>query len=325
MALGLDDVRVGVWTDPDVPTGVTVVLPPEGALGAVVVRGASPGTREAVALGPNGKLTVCHGVVLSGGSAFGLATADGVVRVLEEQGIGYVTPVARIPIVGAAIVFDQSVARPGRRPTAESGELAARAATSAEPPEGNVGAGAGVTVAKVGGLEHAWRSGQGTAVRRHEDLVVGAIVVNNAVGEVVGEDGRRLVATRGPADGPRFPYVSELPPPEDWPPGDRPAPAGGDGGPTANTVVGCIVTNAVLDKAAACRVADMGFTGVARAIDPPHTQADGDALFCLATQRVEATIDLVAHLAAHAVAEATRRGPMTAHGAAGLPGKADDA
>ena len=307
MALGLDGVRVGVWTHGEVPTGCTVVLPPDGSLGAVAVRGQSPGTREAAALGPFGKLTVVHGIVLSGGSAYGLATADGVVHWLEEQGIGYpVGDRAIVPIVGGAIVLDMSVGVPGGRPDAAAGRAACEAASHDDPPEGAVGAGAGCTVAKIGGLEHGWRGGQGVAVERVDDLVVGALVVNNAVGEVLDERGEPMIRSRAPRAVPRWPSETD----------ERPGPAGtrDDGGPSGNTVIGVVVTNARLDKSQAHRVADLAHDGVARAVEPAHTSVDGDALFCLATGEVEASVDRVALLAARAVATAARRGPMAAVG-----------
>lgn len=311
MALGLPDVRVGTWTHPEVPTGCTVVLPPAGTVGAVAVRGSAPGTREAAALGPLGKVTVCHAVVLAGGSAYGLAAADGVMRWLEEQGIGYETRIARVPIVGAAIVLDLGVAVPAARPDAAAGRAACAAATTDEPAEGAVGAAAGTSVAKVGGLEHAWRGGQGVAVRRVGDLVVGALVVNNAVGEVVGGDGGLLAASRAPADAPRYPLDRDSLVDDPAPPGE---------GPTANTVIGCIVTNARLDKVHVHRVADLGHTGIARALRPAHTVMDGDALFALATGTVDAPLDRVTSLAADAVAEACRRGPLAARSLGRLEG-----
>ncbi|HEX9889298.1 MAG TPA: P1 family peptidase [Nitriliruptorales bacterium] len=308
MALGLDDLRVGLWTHPDVPTGCTVILPPDGSLGAIAVGGSSPGTREAITLSGRGKVEVCHGIVLSGGSAYGLATADGVVSYLEEQGVGY--PVgdsgAIVPIVGAAILLDASVAVRRGRPDAEAGYAACRAATTGEPAEGAFGAGAGCSVAKIGGLEHAWRGGQGIAVRRYGELVVGALVANNALGEVVAADGTPVLASRAPGATTRYPFA------------DLQA-------PDANTVIGCIVTNARLTKHAAERVAELGHTGVARAVRPAHTLYDGDALFCLATGRVDASSDVVAHLAIEAVEEATRRGPLHATSLDGLPGHADHA
>lgn len=317
MALGIAGLRIGTWTHPDVPTGCTVLLPPDGTVGAVAVRGASPGTREAAALGPHGKVSVCHGVVLAGGSAYGLAAADGVVAWLEERGVGYpIRDLAVVPIVGAAIVLDVAVAAPGARPDAAAGRTACDAASEDDPAEGRIGAGAGVSVAKVGGLEHAWCGGQGTAVRRHGDLVVAALVVNNAVGEIVADDGSTAIGTRAPVDAPRFPYSDEMFHGGDG--GERPE----AGGPSANTVIGCVATNARLDKLGAHRVADLGHSGVARAVRPAHTQADGDALFCLATGEVDAPLDLVTTLAADAVAEAARRGPAaaTSRPAVPLPG-----
>lgn len=317
MALGVDGVRVGTWTAASGISGCTVVLPPPGTLGAIAVRGSAPGTREAAALGPAGKLSVCHGVVLAGGSAHGLAAADGVVRWLEDRGIGYPVVGALVPIVGAAIVLDGAVGDRASRPGPEAGAAACETAVLDDPAEGGVGVGAGCTVAKVAGLEHAWASGQGIAVRRAAGVTVGALVANNAVGEVVDDDGRWLARARVGPGTPRFPeHGGALLRPDEGPAGEV--------GPSANTVVGCIVTDARLDKRDAHRVADLGHSGLARALRPAHTSSDGDALFCLATGRVPAGVDLVAHLAAEAVAEAVRRGPRLARGRGGLPGLADD-
>ena len=316
MALGVEGVRIGTWTAPSGRSGCTVVLPPDGTLGAIAVRGSAPGTREAAALGPAGKVNVCHGVVLAGGSAHGLAAADGVVRWLEEHGVGYPVAGALVPIVGAAIVLDAAVVDRASRPGPEAGVAACEAAVADDPPEGGVGVGAGCTVAKVAGLEHAWASGQGIAVRRAAGVTVGVLIANNAVGEVVDEDGRWLARARVGPEVPRFPtHGGDLLRPDAGPAGQL--------GPSANTVVGCIVTDARLDKRDAHRVADLGHSGLARALRPAHTSSDGDALFCLATGRTEASVDLVAHLAAEAVAEAVRRGPRQARGRGGLPGLAD--
>jgi L-aminopeptidase/D-esterase-like protein len=310
MALGIDGVRVGTWTAPGGESGCTVVLPPDGTVGAMAVRGAAPGTREAAALGPAGKVDVCHGVVLSGGSAFGLATADGITRWLEERGVGYPVATARVPIVGAAIVLDASVADPAVRPDAAAGRAACEAATEADPAEGGVGVGAGCSIAKVAGLEHGWRGGQGLAVVAAAGVTVGALVANNGVGELVAADGSWLARARVADDAPRFPtHGGSL--------------GGVPGGPLGSTVIGCVVTDAALTKRQAHRVADLAHSGVVRAVRPAHTDSDGDALFCLATGRVPATLDLVAHLAAEAVELATRRGPLAALGRAGLPGIAD--
>lgn len=315
MALGLPGVRVGVWTSPSAVTGCTVVLPPEGTVGAIAVRGAAPGTREAAALSASGKVTACHAVVLAGGSAYGLAAADGVMRWLEEQGIGYPVRIGVVPIVGAAIVLDAGVAVPTERPDAAAGRAACEVATATDPDEGGVGAGTGCTVAKVGGLEAAWRGGQGIAVRREGDLVVGALVVNNAVGELVDGDGRWLARARIADDVDRFPRVDLLPPDSEE--------VSGGGGPSTNTVIGCIVTNARLDKRQTHRVADLGHDGIVLAVRPAHTEYDGDALFALATGEVETSLDLVVAMAIDAVADAARRGPLAATGGHGLPGLVD--
>lgn len=327
MAIGIDGLAVGTWTSPAGPSGCTVLLPPAGSVGALAVRGQAPGTREAAALGPFGKVEVIHGVVLSGGSAFGLATADGVMRWLEARGVGYPVATGVVPIVGAAIVLDRGATDPAVRPDAGAGWAACEAASPDDPAEGAVGAGAGCTVAKVGGIGHAWRSGQGVAVRRVGDLVVGTIVVNNAVGEVIGDDGTVLVGTRADAGLSRFPAD-----PEALMRGlDEVAGAGAStpvvppeaSGPTANTVIGCVVTNARFGKRDVHRVADLAHDGIARSLRPAHTSLDGDALFAVATGQVEATLDHVADLAAEVVAEAARRGATLARGSHGMPGPAD--
>jgi L-aminopeptidase/D-esterase-like protein len=309
MALGVEGVAVGTWTSPSDVSGCTVVLPPEGTVGAVAVRGSAPGTREAAALSAAGKVEVCHAVVLAGGSAFGLAAADGVARWLEARGRGYPVLGGVVPIVGAAIVLDAAVLAPAERPDADAGWAACDAAgpsdASVLPAEGRMGVGTGCTVAKVAGLEAAWHSGQGVAVRRAGGVTVGVVLANNALGEVVDEDGTWLARARVGDEVARFPEVDPFAPP---------------GGPTSNTVIGCIVTDARLSKRDVARVADLGHSGIARAVRPAHTSADGDALFCLATGEVEASVDLVAHLAAEVVAEACRRAVRTATSAPLLPG-----
>lgn len=312
MALGVAGTRVGCWTHPGGHTGCTVVLAPEGAVGAIAVRGGAPGTREAAALGPNGNVRECHAIVLSGGSAFGLATAEGVSDWCEAHGIGYDKTVARIPIVGAAILFD--LREPGaERPGSAAGWAACEAATEADPPMGLTGAGAGCTVGKTAGLQ--WRSpgGQGWAVATGAGVTVGALVAVNALGDVLDERGERLAGSRAPDDEPRFPYRA--------PPAVPPSGLGGGGasGPDVpgvgeSTVIGCLVTDARLVKAEACRAADLAHTGIARAVDPPHTTYDGDVLFLLAAGRVEAGIDVVAHLGATAVAAAVRAAVRASHG-----------
>lgn len=289
MALGIPGTRVGMWTAPEGHTGCTVVLPPPGSLGAIAIRGGAPGTREAAALGANGNVRECHAVILSGGSAFGLATADGVSRWCEAHDIGYDKVVARIPIVGGAIVFDLR-SKGATRPDADSGWAACEAATEDDPPMGAVGVGAGCTVGKTGGLEYLKPGGQGWAVVRDGGVTVSALMAVNALGDVLDEDGTVLAGSTAPPAVVRFPA------------GDMPLPP-----PVLeSTVIGCLVTDARLSKHEAARAADLAHSGIARAVSPAHTTYDGDALFLLCTEQVEASIDLVAHLGSLAVAAAIR-------------------
>lgn len=285
-AWGIDGLAVGMWTHPDGHTGTTVLLPPEGTVGAAAVRGGAPGTREVAALSVHGRIEACHGIVLSGGSAFGLAAADGAVRWCAEQGIGHDVGVARVPIIGAAIVFDLR-AGDAARPDADAGYAACAAAAPRDPRDGLVGVGAGCTVGKLAGLAHAVPGGQGAAVRRAAGCTVGALVAVNALGDVLDEQGAPLAASTAPADRPRYPEAGQ--------------PRAG-----TNTVIGCVVTDAALSKADAVRAADLAHSGVARSVSPAHTSYDGDVLFLLATGRGGGHLDLVADLAARAVAAAVR-------------------
>ena len=302
MALGVEGVRVGMWTDSEHDTGCTVILPPARTVGGIAVRGGAPGTREAAILGPATPNEACHAVALCGSSLFGLRAAEGVVDWCEAHGIGLDLAVGRFPIVGAAVVLDIH-RRDMRRIDRDAGWAACEAATTDEPANGSVGVGTGCTVGKEAGLAWASKGGQGSAVRRSGGVTVGALVAVNALGSVLGEDGRVIAGCRAPADRPRYPHVPlsilragvENESPE-------------DAGSASNTVIGCVVTNARLRKPEVCRVADLAHTGIARAVSPAHTSLDGDALFALATGEVEASVDLVAELAAQAVAAAVREG-----------------
>ena len=313
MALGVEGVRVGMWTDAVYHTGCTVILPPAGTVGGIAVRGGAPGTREAAILGPAIPNEACHAVVLCGSSLFGLRAADGVVDWCESHGIGLDLAVGTFPIVGAAVVLD--IRGPEmRRIDRDAGWAACEAATAHEPANGSLGVGSGCTVGKEAGLEWASKGGQGSAVRRSGDVTVGAIVAVNALGSVVGADGRVIAGCRAPDERPRYPFASL-----------SILRAGGEGasaddaGSASNTVIGCVVTNARLRKPQVCRVADLGHTGIARAVSPAHTSLDGDALFALATGEVDASVDLVAELAAGAVADAVREGVRHAQGMPGFP------
>lgn len=206
MALGLDSVLVGCWTDERVGTGVTVVLPPPGTMGGVAVRGGAPGTREVPALGPTGSGVECHGVVLCGNSVFGLAAADGVVRWCVEHDRGLELANGLIPVVGAAVVYDITSAD-AERPTAEAGRRACEAATPADPPSGRVGVGRGCTVGKAAGRAFGVPGGQGVAVCREGELVVGALMAVNAFGDVLDVDGSVLAGSSAPDEAPRYPVA----------------------------------------------------------------------------------------------------------------------
>ena len=324
MALGVEGVRVGVWTDDVHATGVTVVLPPPGTVGGAAVRGGAPGSRETAALSPTGSVQECHAIVLCGGSAFGLSAADGVMQWCEEQGVGFVLPTVTVPIVGAAVVFD--IREKGqRRPGAFSGRAACEAATLDNPAQGPYGVGAGCTVGKASGRDFAVAAGQGWAIARGGGITVGALMAVNAVGDVFTSSGQILAGSLAAGDVPRFPLAS-MEEVRGWasPPDQGSTPPAAvdavdtsrDGAPrdrarvdTApmNTVIGCIVTDAKLSKPAACRVADLSHGGIVRCVRPAHTSADGDILFVLATgQGAAASTDLVVELASVAVAEAIR-------------------
>ncbi|MCY4517396.1 MAG: P1 family peptidase [Acidimicrobiaceae bacterium] len=301
MALGLPSVLVGSWTDEEAATGVTVVLPPPGTLGAIAVRGGAPGTREAAALSSTGAGVECHGVVLCGNSVFGLAAADGVVRWCAEQGRGLNIRDSIVPVIGGAVVYD--IASPhSERPTAAAGWAACEAASADEPATGRVGVGRGCTIGKVAGRDFSVPGGLGAAVVRSGEVVVGAVVAVNALGDVIDADGTVLAGCTAPPGSERYPYdaIDAIP---GFTGRGNEEPESPERG---NTTIGCLITNARLTKPEACRVADLAHTGIARAIEPPHTNFDGDALFLLATGEVDTQPDLVATLGAAAVAQAIR-------------------
>jgi L-aminopeptidase/D-esterase-like protein len=283
----VEGVTVGHWTDDVAMTGCTVVLPPPGTIASCEVRGGAPGTRSTDILQPGTILEQAHAVVLTGGSAFGLATAGGVERYLEERGIGSEIGPVRVPTVPAAVIFDLGVGDPARRPGADEGYAACRAA-SVDVLEGRVGAGTGATVAKLWGPERAVPGGLGTWSARDGELIVGAIFVVNAVGEIVGEDDEVLAGPRLEPGERREDLVERLGP--------------------GNTTIGVVGTNAALPKPEVRRLASLANDGMDLVIRPAHTLFDGDTVFTLATQRVEASVDRVAALVAPVVTEAVRRG-----------------
>ena len=320
MALGVEGIEVGMWTDLANGTGCTVVLPPPRSLGVASVRGGAPGTREVPALSPTGSVQECHGVVLCGNSVFGLAAADGVVGWCEANGRGLDLRVATVPVIGAAVVYDLRKAGTVR-PTRDAGWAACEAATSEDPPMGSVGVGTGCSVGKIGGRAFSVKGGQGWAVATSGSVVVGAIMAVNALGDIIDDDGSVIAGSSADADAPRFPHISAAELAKLWIDdgnGDT-GDIGPDGLSRVNTTIGCLVTNAKLSKPDAYRAVDLAHTGIARAVDPPHTSHDGDALFMLCTREVETHTDLVAHLGARAVADAIRAGVRHAEGTDTVP------
>jgi L-aminopeptidase/D-esterase-like protein len=267
-------------------TGCTVVLCPPGTVGSGQVRGGAPGTRETDLLAPGTLVREVHAALITGGSAFGLAAADGVMRWLEERNVGFDAGVARVPIVPAAVLFDLGVGDPGARPGPEQGYAACQAASSGPVPEGPVGAGTGATVAKLRGPHRAVPGGLGTTARTADGVTVAALAAVNAYGEVVDEDGTPLAGPRPGPDAER----STTP----WP-------------NTTNTVISVLATDALLTKEEAHDLAGAGHHGVAKAVRPAHTMWDGDTVFALATGGTRAPQPLLQRLAEEVLAEAVRR------------------
>ncbi len=317
-------IEVGHAQDEEALTGCTVILCRHGAVAGVDQRGGAPGTRETDLLKPVNLVEHVHAILLTGGSAFGLEAAGGVVRYLEERGIGFNVGVARVPIVPAAVIFDLALGRADRRPDAIMGYHAAAAASRQPVAEGNVGAGCGASVGKILGMKQAMKAGVGSAaVRLSGSIVVGALMVVNAFGDVIDPRTGRIVAG---ARSTRF----------------GPLQVGEPGGfvdtlelmktaigrtllqfvTRSNTVIGVVATNARLSKAEATRMAQMAQDGVARTIRPAHTMLDGDTIFALSTGNKRADLSVLGAVAAEVVAEAILRAVYKARAAGGLPGLA---
>jgi L-aminopeptidase/D-esterase-like protein len=297
-------IRVGHATDLDAITGCTAIICPPNTVGGVDVRGGAPGTRETALLDPLRNVQIVNAIMLSGGSAYGLATADGAMRYLEAHGIGYVTGLGfLVPIVPAAILFDLAVGRGDVRPDAAMG-YAACANASADPvAQGSIGAGTGCRVGAMLGNGLATKGGIGSAsIDLGGELIVAALVAVNAVGDVLDEQGQILGGLRS-ADGGFVGVLNAL---RQMP---RPAVAASEG---ENTVIGVVATNARLNKVLANKVAQMAHDGLARAVHPAHTMYDGDTLFALATGEIDADVNLIGAYAAEVTAAAIRSGVRTA-------------
>ena len=283
MITAVPGVRLGHWTDEAGTTGCSVVLLPAGTVASGEVRGGAPGTREWALLDPRRSVDRVNAVVLTGRSAFGLAACDGVVQWCEERGIGWPTSGGPVPIVVGLVIYDLASGDPKTRPGPAEGYAACEAARAGDEAQGQgrVGAGAGATAAKWQGPGHARPSGLGSAVARHGDVVVAALVVANPVGELPGPPGSparvfdpaAIAVSTGEA-----------------------------------TTIGVIVTNARMDKSQCRLVAESGHDGLARAVDPVHTAGDGDAFVVAATAEVEGSVHVVRSLATSVVEQAVRDG-----------------
>ncbi len=348
---GITDIpglRLGHAGDREALTGCTVVIAEEGAVAGCDVRGSAPGTRETDLLRPGRLVERVHAILLTGGSAFGLDAATGVMRFLEERGIGFPVGPNRVPIVPGAVLFDLGVGRADVRPDAAMGYAAcADAFRGGAPDRGSVGAGLGATVGKALGMAGAMKSGLGShALRLDGGVTVVALVAVNAFGNVYDPDsGEWLAGARNPLTGGRldierwllserargnFAGVPELPPGgRSLDPGPRRRPAAGTGdpwGPGANTTIGVVATDAVLDKAQCGALAQMAGVGLGRSIFPVHTMGDGDALFALSVggpRGARADLSVLGAVAALAVGRACADAVRSATAAGGLPAHRD--
>lgn len=308
-------ITAGHWTDAEAATGCTVILVPEGAVASVDVRGGAPATRETDLLRPGNLVDRVHAVLLSGGSAYGLDAASGVLRWLEEHGHGFPVTQGIVPIVPAACLYDFSIGRSDVRPAAEAGYSACEAASD-DVDMGSVGAGTGATVAKALGIEHALKGGIGTAAERTASgITIGALVAVNSWGEVVDpESGIVIAGPRGDASGSFVPTLDVL---RKSPPLSPFA--------AENSTIGVVATDAVLSKEQVSRLAVIAQTGLARTIRPVHTPVDGDIIFALATGKNDTQTDVLqlGALAARAVERAVIHAVREAVSVAGMPAVRD--
>jgi len=306
-------IKVGHYTDRQAATGCTVILCQDGAVAGGDVRGSAPGTRETDLLNPLHLVEEAHAVLISGGSAFGLDAAGGVMRYLEEQGCGYDTGVARVPIVPSAILFDLSIGDARVRPGIEEGYKACLAAHTGKLVEGTVGAGTGARVGKALGPDRAVKSGIGTASQQFgKGIIVGAIAAVNAFGDVVDCETGRIIAGPRRLDGNGFLNTSDI-----LKSGQRIRAF-----VSTSTTIGVVATNVRLSKTQATRVAQMAHDGLARVIRPVHTMYDGDVIFVLSVgkdNRKQADVTTVGTVAAEVIAQAIIRGITQADGLCGIP------
>jgi L-aminopeptidase/D-esterase-like protein len=287
-------IKVGHSQSIDGMTGCTVIICEEGATGGVDVRGSAPGTRETDLFKPEKMVDRIHAVVLSGGSAFGLDASSGVMKYLEEKGVGFDVGVTNIPIVASAVIFDLNIGNYRIRPDFSMGYEAAKLATTKEYRQGNIGCGMGATIGKIMGPNNAMKSGLGSATLEVGDLKVSAMVSVNSFGDVYDYKTNKQIAGVYDYQNNRMLNTYEI-----MKNTDRFL-----GFSMENTTIGIIVTNANLDKAQANKISQMAHNGFARSINPIHTMLDGDTIFTMATNEVECDINLLGTVAAEVMSQA---------------------
>ena len=308
-------IRIGQAENAAAGTGCTVMVCPEGMRAGLDVRGGGPASRESQLLNPLMAAQVIHAIVLAGGSAFGLGTADGVMRLLEERGIGFDVGVTKVPLVAQADLFDLTVGDPFTRPDAAMGYEAARLALEAPNyRDGNYGAGCGATVGKIGGMETCMKSGIGSYAVQIGPLQVGAMVALNALGDVFDWRSGAQIAGLLNADRTGFRRTNAV---------MRESISVVENRFVGNTTLGVIITNAAFAKPALCKIAGMGHDGYARSINPVHTSFDGDSIYAVSVGDVEADQEVVGALAAEVISEAIIRAVRSAESAYGFPAARD--
>lgn len=312
----IPNIHIGQVENKEAATGVTVFLSgnKEGMAAGVSVRGGGPASRESELLNPRATAQAIHALVLGGGSAFGLDAAGGVLKYLEEQGIGYDVGVTKVPLVCQSDLFDLTVGDMSVRPDADMGYRAAAAAMDGNYRDGNYGAGCGATVGKFAGMDYCMKSGIGSYVVRKGSLIVGAVVAVNALGDIYDYRTNEKLAGLLSEDKSGFRNTTEF---------MYESYALIENKFVENTTIGAIITNAAFDKSQLSKIADMAHNGYARSIKPLHTTADGDTIYALSVGTVEADQDMVGTLAADMMSEAIIAAVRNAEGAYGYPAYCD--
>lgn len=304
----VNGIKVGHSQSEEGMTGCTAVICEKGATGGVDVRGSAPGTRETDLLKPDKLVDRVHAIVLSGGSAFGLEAASGVMRYLEEENIGFDVGVTKVPIVASAVIFDLNIGDYRIRPDLKMGYDAAKNASAEERRQGNVGCGLGATVGKILGPDHAMKSGLGSATVKAGELVVSAIVSVNSFGDIFDYETGRQIAGAYDYEKKEMLNTYTIMKKE----------GKSLGFPLRNTTIGVVATNAILSKAEANKAASMAQNGFARSINPVHTMLDGDTIFTMATNEIKGDLNLIGTMAGEAISRAINNAITNAKSCHGL-------